>query len=288
MARVTKVNSDGSLEIYPSFIPPSLNILKNKVAEKSLSELHSFIQQKTRNLAELFVNQNTSKSSIAPQITDSLMLQLLNRYDAYCKNIFQSPSTHPQNFIHEMVLFSSELATYTSESRTGNNFLTYNHMDIEKNLTEVVEELKSQLNITIERDATEVQLKRNNYGTFDSKYMPPDLVAGAYYIMSVSCQQPKDHIKKYFSGQCKIAATSQMERYIRSLTTGIRIEPLVILPPSIPYRHECVNFQLKMDEDSLEAWQQIVDEKAISFHVTGDYPDLKINLWLVKREKMNG
>ena len=287
-ARVDKINPDGSLHLSSLFIPPVLNILKNKFLESLIFELHSLVRQKARSLAEMYVSVNGVKNSVTPQVTDALMLQILNRTDGYFDCLRQKPMTHPQDFYTEMVLFSSELATYTLHNRLAHKFIDYNHMELEINFFEIRRVIQEQLNATLERDATEVMLRISNVAFWHSVFIPSELLHNSYYILAVSTRVNTQELLQYFTGRLKVSATSRIESHFKGMTTGMKVEPLSTIPPSIPYNHECVYFQIMYSDESRQEWQQMFNEQAISFHATGDYPDLQLQLWLVKKDKMNG
>ena len=288
ISQLMKEEGKASITINPFFIPPMLNILNHKKAKGMIDNLHETIRTKITEINQLYVSLNRSRFQVSAHVIDALMLQLLNKYDGYFKSILKQSSLHPYELYKKLILFSAEMASYVSESKVTKNCLPYNHENFELNLTELLYEIKHYLNYTLERDALEVQLKRNYIGTFHTETMKPSQMKSVYFIVAITSNRPKHEIQKHLPNQSKISAPSQIEHHIRTMSAGVRLVPLIFIPPSVPYNHNYVYFNMTFSIESDEIWKQIFEEGKISYHISGDYPNLDIRLWLVKEEKAFG
>ena len=288
ISQLIKEEGKASITINSFFIPPMLNILNHKKAKGIIENLQETIRTKMSEINHLYVSLNRSRFQVSAHVIDALMLQLLNKYDGYFNGILKQSSLHPYELYKKLVLFSSELASYASQSKVMKSCLPYNHENFELNLTELLYDIKHYLNYSLERDALEVQLKQNHLGTFHTETIEPSQMKRVYFIVAISSNRPKHEIQKHLPNQSKISAPSQIEHHIRTMSAGVRLVPLIFIPPCVPYNHNYVYFNMTFTIESDEVWKQIFEEGKISFHISGDYPNLDIRLWLVKEEKAFG
>lgn len=287
---ILKLNKDknsGVIEIQ-FFIPPSLNILNNKKVKDYIERMHEIIKDKITSIRNSYVSLNRAKNTTSAHVVEAIMFQLLNKMDGYFTNISKQSSLHPNEFHKKMTLFSSELETYTSESKLNHNFIPYNHTSYESNFTEVLQEIRNQLKVSFVRDSIEVMVERNRHGTFNTEIMTSQEFDNVYCIIAIYSSAKKEDVLNHLPNQSKISSPSRIDFHIRTMSAGVRLEHIANLPPSIPYFHEYVYFQMTYTIASQEVWQQIREEGAISFNLSGLYPDLDLKCWLLKANKAHG
>jgi len=72
-----------------------------------------------------------------------------------------------------------------------------------------------------------------------------------------------------------------MRELVRAAVGGIAIRHVTTLPPQMPAFHELTYFQL---DQSGPEWRDIASTApAMGFAVAGDWPELKLEAWAVKR-----
>ena len=64
-----------------------------------------------------------------------------------------------------------------------------------------------------------------------------------------------------------------------SQVPGISLDPLSVAPRQIPYHKGMTYFQL---DKKHELWKQIQKAGSLAIHVSGDYPELELELWAIR------
>ena len=98
--------------------------------------------------------------------------------------------------------------------------------------------------------------------------------------------QPSDHAqRKTHDGADRrgkpIGSVTQMRELVRAAVGGVAIRHVTTLPPQMPAFHELTYFQF---DQSGPEWRDIASTApAMGFAIAGDWPELKIEAWAVKR-----
>ena len=286
IAKILEVRSDGSLIPDPSFIAPSFFIQNSQQLMYEMRKLHADIRQKTISLGELCSLSIHSGAGITVSHIDLALLEIYNHFEVYLQQVIKSSNMHPQEVYYKLAEFSGKLSTYLDESKMSKAIKSYNHSEISSSFLDIIAELKTQFSIEIVRPAVRAILEQGIINAYFSTNLPPNKLFSFSFILIVSAHRTREDIKRYLPGQCKVSAGSQIENHFRNISTGVVIEPLGAVPMHVPYFSDAVYFEIPQVEKFADAWEQINAEGCIALHITGDYPSLKLQLWLVKKEEM--
>ncbi|MES2614654.1 MAG: type VI secretion system baseplate subunit TssK [Bdellovibrionota bacterium] len=286
VANIIEVRSDGSIILDTNFIHPTFSLQNNPKLMTKMKDLHSNVKQKTKILSNLCTASAHTGSQLSASHMDASMLEIYNHFDVYLQRVLKSTAIHPQDVYYQLTEFYAKLATYLDATKMAKDIKTYNHYNIADSYDDISEELKTQFRTALDRPATQSVLKQGFLNAYYTQDLKPRVVPYLYFVLIVSADMPSENIKKYFPGQCKVSAASHIDHHFKSMSTGVKLMPLSVIPQHVPYFHDSVYFQLPQIEEYEEAWQAIDEEGQIAFHVTGDYPELKMQLWLIKKESM--
>lgn len=288
VAVVQKVNKEGitTHEVREYFIPPMLNFFGVDASHKLIKTMQENLQNKIREIHKNYVSLNRSNNATEPQVTDALMLQLLNRFDGYLNSICSFSSIHPFEIYSKFVSFAYEIDSHISLDHLPQEFLPYNHLNFEENILNIIPILNKKFKYKLNYKYQEIEFTRNHLGSFTSTVIPSLFpFERAFFIVAVECQaRARIDMRYEIPGQLKIAAPDQWDDYMRSLELGIEVEPLDVLPSFLPYNHNMVYFKLKYTLKKDFVWQQVEKQRKVFLHLKGHFPNHCIQAWFIKSE----
>jgi len=99
--------------------------------------------------------------------------------------------------------------------------------------------------------------------------------------LAVSSRTPAEIVLTRFPSLIKIGSVVKMREIVNNaLQAGIRIAPTPSPPPQLRVMPGFVYFEL---DRSSPDWRDLDQAPALGLHVAGDWPELRMELWWVKR-----
>jgi len=123
-------------------------------------------------------------------------------------------------------------------------------------------------------------LKGPNYGVYLAKKPDLNLLKNAIFVLAVSADITDDQLRHDFPPQTKIAPVESIQDYVKSHTPGIDIKPLNIIPRQLPLPSSFTCFQLSKHN---KLWKILETSAGIAIHIGGDFPELKLEFWAIKK-----
>ena len=98
-------------------------------------------------------------------------------------------------------------------------------------------------------------------------------------MTSASEAIPTEQLRRLFPAQVKIGAVEHIRDLVNVLLPGIAVRPLPVAPRQIPFYAAATYFEL--DRNSPH-WQQMQNSGGFAIHVSGDFPNLRLELWAIR------
>jgi hypothetical protein len=99
------------------------------------------------------------------------------------------------------------------------------------------------------------------------------------FILVVRADVPSESIRRRIPRQIKICAVEDIQALVQASISGIAVQPLPVAPRQIPFYAGAQYFEL--DRGST-FWQRIQTSAAFAIHVSGEFPNLTMELWAVR------
>ncbi len=276
IAKINEITADGVILLDEYYIPPCLDISVVPRLAAYAQEVLTLVQFRAERLAEQVIDINRQISGVV----DYLMLQILNRYEPLLTQFTQGLKIHPFTFYCLLLELVGEMATYTQASKRANVFAKYNHSDLAKIFNALMLELRQEFNVVLERDAFTIELLAQPYGVQLAQLPDKQLIEKADFILSVRCSLPAESFLARFPNQIKVGTSENILQLINAQLPGCKVQPLAVTPPQIPFHYGDYYFALAFSADEIE---QIKKAGQIALQVSGDFPDLVLSLWVVRR-----
>jgi type VI secretion system protein ImpJ len=278
LARVREV-VNGAVVLDERYIPPVLDIRASPRLAGFLNDIIGRAEQRVDELAQRAVEATDGG---AETFASFLLLQALNRWTPVLNHLQSLPLVHPERLYEVFCSMAGELATLVrSADRRAPKFPPYRHDDLETTFDLVYDTLQSELSAMFERSAEQMKLEPVGPGSYSSVITNHALFQTCNFYLAVSARTPLEELRARFGGHVKIGSVVKMRQIVSSsLAAGVGLIPTPTPPPQIRVLPGYVYFEL---DRSAPDWRDFATAPALGMHVAGDWPDLKLELWWVKR-----
>ncbi|MBA1147256.1 type VI secretion system baseplate subunit TssK [Ectothiorhodospiraceae bacterium WFHF3C12] len=277
LARIVERRSDGQVILDEEFIPSVLRAAAARRLGNFINELRGTLEQRAEYLAE---RVTASGSGGASEISDFLMLQVINRHAPVIAHLAETGHVHPEHLYTRLLELAGELATLTTEKRRPPEFGSYRHDSLTACFEPVFELLRSEFRAVRESPATLIPLEATGrHGIRVARIEDPSLFDTANFVLAVSASLPAEEIRQRFPNQVKVGPVERIAELVNNNLPGVELVPVPVAPRQIPYYANTVYFELSR---SGSLWKQLSASGGLAVHVAGQFPDLKLDLWAIR------
>jgi type VI secretion system protein ImpJ len=277
LARIREVQN-GQLVFDERYIPPALDV---RAAVRLHGFLTDIIGRADQRVEELALRAVEATEGGVDSIASFLLLQALNRCAAQLKHLASLPVTHPERLYEAFVGMAGELATLTRADRKPPPFPPYDHVALQPTFEPVFEALQAALSAVFDRSAVQLPLERAGAGAYLSRITDRTLYQHGYFYLAVKAGASLDDIRGRFPAMAKVGAVERMRQIVDSALPGVPLRHAPTPPPQLRVLPGYVYFEL--DRGSPD-WRDFASATALGLHVAGDWPDLRLELWCIKRQ----
>ncbi|MFO1349467.1 MAG: type VI secretion system baseplate subunit TssK [Gammaproteobacteria bacterium] len=276
VARVIEKRSDQMVVLDDKFIPPCLDCRSVPHLGGFINEVLGLLHQRGEALAA-FVGAS-GRGDVAG-ITDFLLLQMVNRFEPLFAHLAEMAGLHPEAFYQIGLQLAGEFATFTSRSKRPTSFPTYNHDDLKNTFAPLMRELRQALSMTIDRNVIELPLQERRHGIYVSPIADRSLLANAVFVLAVRADVPAETLLNQFPKQIKIGPVEHIRDLVNAALPGIELRALPVAPRQLPFHASTTYFEMAK---SGEHWRQMANSGGFAFHVTSNFPGIKMAFWAIK------
>jgi type VI secretion system protein ImpJ len=156
---------------------------------------------------------------------------------------------------------------------------SYRHEDLQRSFAPVVADLRRSLSAVIEQNAVAIPLQERRQGVRVGPITDRAILRGSNFVLSVQADMATETLRKMFPAQVKIGAVEHIRELVNVALPGIGIRPLPVAPRQIPFHAGASYFEL--DRNSPH-WQQMQSSGGFAIHVSGEFPNLRLELWAIR------
>jgi type VI secretion system protein ImpJ len=274
-ARVLDVASDKRVTLDERWIAPSLVCSATSLGGL-ITELAGILSQRGEALASRLTAPGARGVA---EVSDFLLLQTLNRWQMLLSHWADAANMHPETLYATLVQIAGELATYTDPNRRPSTYPAYRHDDLQRSFAPVVADLRRSLSAVIETSAVAIPLQERRHGVRVGPITDRSLLRTSNFVLTVQSSVPTETLRRLFPSQVKIGAVEQIRELVNVALPGIAVRALPVAPRQIPFYAGATYFEL--DRNSPH-WQQMQSAGGFAIHVSGDFPDLRMELWAIR------
>jgi type VI secretion system protein ImpJ len=278
VARVVECRSDRLLVLDRDYIPPSLRIDAHAQITGFLGEVQGLVGQRADALAQRL--QQPGRGGVS-EVGEFLMLQLLNRTESALAHLERSPGLHPERLYAELVAVAGELCTFVEAGRRpAAAWPAYRHDALRESLFPLLVHLRRALSSVLEQNAIQIDLQLRNYGVRIGQVADRELLKSAQFVLAVHAAAPAEVLRAHFPTQVKIGPAERIRDLVNLQLPGVGLRLLPVAPRQIPYHAGFHYFEM---DTSVDLWKQLQGNGALALHVAGEFPELELQCWAIRR-----
>ncbi|CAG9170686.1 hypothetical protein LMG23992_01728 [Cupriavidus laharis] len=280
LARVTEIRADGSAGLDPGLIPPVNVYAASPLLSTWLTEIHGLLHLRADSMAKRLAAA-TVRGGDAAEISEYLILQLLNRYEPVLTHLLAAKAASPEFLYMQLAALSGELSTFVrTDTRRPLEHEAYRHDAPYLCLKPLIEDLRLQLNVVLERAAQRIDLEPGQNGVHLAVIEPSGFKRFGTFVLAVAAHMPADVLQQQFPAQTKMGPSERLADLIRSHLPGLPLQALPVPPRQIPFSAGHVYFELSQQHP---LWEQVERYGGLAIHVAGSFPELRMELWGVRQ-----
>ena len=276
LARVTEVAADRRATLDERWIPPALICSAALPLSGLITEFSGMLNQRGEALA---ARLTAPGSRGVAEVADFLLLQSVNRWQKLLAHWADAGNIHPEDLYTAFVQMAGELATFTEATRRPNPYPAYRHDDLQRSFAPVVADLRRSLSAVIEPNAISIPLQERRHGVRVGLIVDRSILRASTFVLSVQADIPTDQLQRLFPSQVKIGAVEHISNLVNVLLPGIAVRVLPVAPRQIPFYAGASYFEL--DRNSPH-WQPMQASGGFAIFVSGDFPNLRMELWAIR------
>lgn len=274
--RLIEVRADHQVVLDESFVAPALDCACSSVLASYVTEIEGLLHHRGEALAAR-VSQSGTKG--VAEITDFLMLQMINRHEPSFAHLSGSSMVHPETLYGLMVQLAGELATYASSDKRTPSYPTYRHEDLAATFQPVIQSVRQSLNTVLEQTAIQVPLREHRYGIHLAEVNDRTLFRTSAFVLAVRADVEAERLRRAFPSQVKIGPVERIKELVNVALPGMVVDPLPVAPRQIPFHVGVTYFEI--DRNSA-FWKEMQTSGGLALHVAGDFPNLEMTLWAIR------
>ena len=277
LARIREVDT-GRVVLDGQFIPPTLDAASSVRLMAMIDDLAGRADQR---VDELSVRAVEATRGGAETVAAFQMLLALNRWSPVLAHLRSLPAVHPERLYETFVSFAGEMATLALPARRPPAFPVYDHENLQGTFQPPFEILQMALSTEIARSAGQFRLESVGPGAYTARIEDHGVFQGGSVFLAAKASAPPEAMAARFASLVKLGSVTRMREIVsNALQAGVRINHTPTPPPQLRAMPGFHYFEL---DRSSPDWPELTKAPAIGLHVSGDWPDLELELWWVKR-----
>lgn len=259
------------------YIPPLLDIRASRPLRHGLVDILGRCEQRSDELALRAVEATDGG---AETFASFLLLQALNRWIPVLRHIESLPMVHPERMYQELASLAGEIATLVKPERKAPVLPVYDHENLRGSFEPLFDLLQSMLSAVFDRSAVQLPLESMGSGAWTSTIVDRNLYQHGYFYLAVRAAASVDEVRQMFPAVAKVGAVEKMRQIVDSALPGVPLRHTPTPPPQLRVLPGFVYFEL---DRGVQDWRDFATATALGLHVAGDWPQLRMELWCVKR-----
>ncbi|MFC6486420.1 type VI secretion system baseplate subunit TssK [Nitratireductor sp. GCM10026969] len=276
LARIIEVRSDNAVVLDDTYVPPTLDFSVSQVLSGMVSEIVGLLNHRGEAIASRLAG---SSAGTAAELTDTMMLQTINRWQPVFAHLASASCIHPETIFKSAVALAGELSTFTSGTHRPRSFPVYDHERLQPTFAPVIAALRQALSAVLERGAIAIPLTEHRYGIRVAEVADRSIYGKYTFVLAAKANMPAETLLRRLVGQIKIGPAEQIRELVNAALPGIMPRALPVAPREVPHHTGKAYFEL---DRTSALWKHVASGKGLAIHVAGEFPALELDLWAVK------
>ncbi|MGY0576289.1 type VI secretion system baseplate subunit TssK [Bradyrhizobium sp. RDM12] len=280
IGRIHDIDPAGPITLSDTYIPPAIDVHAVQPLVALLNEVRSVLRARAEALA---ARADPSRATAdGGGLIDLLMLSIVNGAEAVFDHFAATPGHHPETLFRALLDLAGQLSSFVGDRRKPYEMPPYRHEDLESCFTPLADILRKLLSVVIESAAISLPLQDRGYGIRIGLITDRTLFQDSRFVLLAVASVPAETLRNQLPAQMKVGSVEQIRDLVNLQLPGVPFRALAVAPRELPYIQNAVYFEL---DQSAELWRILPRSAAFAFHVSGDYSDLHLEFWAIRRKR---
>jgi len=276
VARVRERLPNQRLTLDNGYIPPMLSCQGSRVLDGFVRELSGLLGQRADALVERMAGGTRAGVS---DVADFLLLKLVNHWLPVLHHLGARQVVHPERLYCELLALVGELAAF-SNHRRASLYPPYQHEDLQATFAPVMVDLRQALAVVMDQTAIRIDLEAHKFGIRMAVLPDRQLLQTATFVLAAHAAIAPEQLQNQFPTQVKIGPVEKIRDLVNLHLPGVKLKPLPVAPRELPYHAGYQYFELDQQH---ALWQELAHSAGIALHIAGDFPQLELECWAIRR-----
>ncbi len=276
LARVVEVGSDRRVTLDDRWIPPALACVAAAPLAGFLAELAGMLNQRGEALAGRLTAPG--QRGVA-DVSDFLLLQTINRAQALLSHWADAGNVHPWDLYNALVQLAGDLATFAETTKRPSRYPAYRHEDLQRSFAPLIADLRRYAAQADNPLATPIPLREPRHNVRVGPIVDRNVLRAASFVLTATADVPAETLRRLLPDQVKIGAVEQIRELVNVALPGIAIRALPVAPRQLPFYAGATYYELDVKSPH---WAQMQSSAAFAVHVSGEFPNLNLELWAIR------
>lgn len=267
------------IQINTRFIEPCLCGLKNANIRRTLEAVLGLLESKIAQLRQRRIRKGSHNSS---EIGDFLLLQSCTQHRLVFAHLLNIKQVHPEVAYLRLLACLGAVTLYGDD--TAADFSpNYDHNNLRLAFENVLNGIRNALAGMHDQHAIQIPLVQKQGGVHIGQVTDRNLLSDAHFYLTVHALAPEELVQRQFPSTVKIGPVEKLRDLVNLNLPGVRLKTVQQSPAALPYYADHIYFQLETRTEPL--WKMLEQTGHLAIHYAGDLPELRIELWAVRREQ---
>jgi type VI secretion system protein ImpJ len=277
VARVVEREANKALRLDREYIPPTLFCAFQKNLSGFIREIGGLLGQRGEALAGRL---SASGRGGVSEISDFLILTLVNRWYPLITHLGRLETLHPERLYAHLLSLVGELSSFSAANRRPVAYPPYVHDDLQASFQPVLAELRKGLALVLDQTVIRIELEEFKYGIRLARVPDRALFKQASFVLAVHANLPAEQVQTQFPAHVKIGPVEKIRDLVNLQLPGVALRLLPVAPRELPYHAGYSYFELDVQHD---LWQEMEKSAGAALHVAGDFPGLSFECWAIRK-----
>ena len=276
ITRIIECNKDKLVQLDENYIPAVMHCNASPQLSGFVKEVQALLKHRGEALASRLAAPGSAGVS---EITDFLMLQLVNKYEPLLRHLHENRDIFPEELYRILIMLAGELSTFTSQERRPAKCKEYIHDQQQVSFEFVMNEIRKSLSAVIEQKAIGIDIEEHKYGIWVAVLNDKSLLDSSTFVLAVKADVATEKIRSKFPNQSTISSVERIRELVNAHVPGIDLTALAVAPRQIPYHSGFSYFEMNSKH---EFWEQLSSSGGLAVHVGTKLENLELELWAIR------
>lgn len=278
LCQILEVKDDSSIRLDTDFVPTHTDIQVSTALQGWAVDLQNLLRARAGVIARRI--GDPSQGGVA-DVSDFLLLQVLNRINPWYKHVLNSRRVHPEKLYTMLLQIMGETSTFRQSDRLPNaSIKAYRHEEPTECFKVLFDEIRKIMDEDRPVRAISLEIISGQFGLHTIPIRDATLFDSAEFILAVKSDLSLDDLNKSIQQKTKLSSIENIKHLITHALPGIPLVQLPVAPRQLPYHAGYTYFQV--DERDPNFKQHLKSATGFALHISGKISSLNMEFWAIR------